>query len=278
MLNGKQKIGIALSGGGARGITHLGVLHELDKAGFSPSIVSGTSFGAIVGVFYAAGFTPLEILDFVKRTRFRSLIKNLLSQHGLLSLEYLRGLMINYIKVDNFNVLKIPFHVSVTNLNSGKNEIISSGRLFDYVLASASLPIIFKPIVIHDDMYVDGGLLNNMPTDPLRNTCDIIIGVHVNYYEKRNKIEGIRDLADRVFRMAVWQNVENRVDDCHIYIEPKEMKQYNTFAFERADEFFEIGKEAALKILPKLEALVLDKKTEEAPYKRTVKYLKRIFN
>lgn len=275
--NGKKQIGIALSGGGARGITHIGILDVLEKEGLAPDVISGASFGAIVGAFYAAGYSPEELLDFVKRTRFSNFIGSLMSKNGLLNLDYLRNLLRKFIPKDDFDALKKPLYVSVTNLNTGKNEIVSKGKLFDYVVASASLPVIFKPVPIGESLYVDGGLLNNMPTDPLRNKVNILIGAHVNFHDRKDNIQGVRDTADRVFRLAIWQNVVPRVRDCDIFIEPKEMKNFSTFAFERADEFFKIGQQSTLEVLPQIKLLREDLVIRKKAMPRTISLVRRLF-
>ena len=144
------KFGIAFSGGGARGIVHLGVLEALHKYGIHPEIISGTSMGALVGVFYAAGYEPRQILDLVKTSKTIKLFKWQLPSSGLIDLKKLRSVLEKNIGEDDFSALKKPFYCSVVNLNSGHSEIKSSGKLFQWVLASASIPVIFEPQIIDE--------------------------------------------------------------------------------------------------------------------------------
>ncbi len=103
--------------------------------------------------------------------------------------------------------METPLHISVTNLNSGKYEIKSSGTLTDYITASCALPFIFKPVTINKIQYVDGGLLNNLPIEPLEEKCDKIIGVSVSSHEPRPKINGRISVAERCMKLAIWNTV-----------------------------------------------------------------------
>jgi NTE family protein len=241
-LNTKPyKFGIALSGGGARGILHIGVLEALRKYGIHPEIISGTSAGALVGVFYAAGIEPLQILDMVKSSKMHQMIKWKLPSNGLFDMKKIQNLLEQNISTDDFSSLQKPFKCVVTNLNTGFPEIKSSGKLFQWVLASASIPVLFEPQVIDGTTYVDGGIFDNLPAKCIREQCHILIGVHVNYNGKENNISGFRAIAERSFRLAITKNVEESLVLCDFVIAPPEMRQFNTFDFSKADEIFRIG-------------------------------------
>lgn len=235
------KFGIALSGGGARGIVHIGVLEALHKYGIKPEIISGASAGALVGVFYAAGMEPLEILELVKSNKLVKMFKWQLPSSGLFDINKMLSLLEANIPGDDFSRLKKPFYCSVVNLNSGHSEIKSEGKLFQWVLASASIPVIFEPQIIDGTTYVDGGLLNNLPVDCIRDQCRILIGVHVNHNGPEEKIEGIKAVAERTLRLAMGQNVRDSLTKCDFVIDPPETRKYNTFDFKKADEIFRIG-------------------------------------
>lgn len=244
-----NKIGIALSGGGARGLAHIGVLSALEDYGISPYYVAGASAGALIGVFYAAGFSPEEIFEIFKDTRFNRVWNWNLPKDGLLDLTYMLDILKENIEHDDFEHLKRYFFVSVTNLNSGKNEIHDSGKLFQRTLASASIPIIFKPQVIDGKTYVDGGFLNTLPVEPIKEACDFIIGVHVNRHGELDNIKGMRAIGDRIFRLTLWQNVKPRLEQCDFVIEPQDAVKYGTFEFDKVKELYDIGyKEAENKM------------------------------
>lgn len=258
------KFGIALSGGGARGIVHIGVLEALHKYGIRPEIISGASMGALVGVFYAAGFEPRQILDLVKTNKTMKLFKWQLPSSGLIDLKKLRSVLEKHIGTDDFSVLTKPFYCSVVNLNSGHSEIKSSGKLFQWVLASASIPVIFEPQIIDGVSYVDGGLLNNLPVDCIRHQCRIMIGVHVNHNGPEDNITGIKAVAERTFRLAVGQNVRDSLAKCDFVIDPPETRRFNTFDFKKADEIFQIGfEETEKRILEMFDSIDLEQVVKE---------------
>lgn len=235
------KFGIALSGGGARGILHIGVLEALHKYGIYPDIISGTSMGALVGVFYAAGMEPLQILDLVKSSKIHKLIKWKLPSSGLLDMKKVLTMLEKHIPSDNFSSLKKPFFCTVTNLNSGLSETKSSGKLFQWVLASATIPVIFEPQIIDGITYVDGGLFNNLPVDCIRNQCRFLIGVHANHNGPEENITGFKAVAERTFRLVFAKNVNDNLAVCDFVIDPHGTRSFNTFDFGKADEIFRIG-------------------------------------
>lgn len=258
------KFGIALSGGGARGIVHIGVLEALHKYGIRPEIISGASAGALVGAFYAAGMEPLEILELVKSNKLVKMFKWQLPSSGLIDIKKVVSLLENNIASDDFSSLKKPFYCSVVNLNSGHSEIKSEGKLFQWVLASASIPVIFEPQIIDGNTYVDGGLLNNLPVDCIRDQCRILIGVHVNHNGPEESISGIKAIAERTLRLAMGQNVRESLTKCDFIIDPPETRKYNTFDFKKADEIFRIGfEETERRILEMFESIDIDQVIQE---------------
>lgn len=243
MKTGQQsyKFGISLSGGGARGILHIGVLEALKKYGIRPEIISGTSIGALVGVFYASGIEPLQILEIIKSSKLHRMINWKLSANGLLNLEKAIPILEKNISDDNFACLKMPFYCTVTNLNSGLTEVKSSGKLFQWVLASASIPVIFEPQVIDGITYVDGGLFCNLPAECIRDKCRFLLGVHVNRNDQEENIQGFKAIAERTFRLVFAKNVQQSSALCDFIIDPPQMRLFNTFDFGKADEIFRIG-------------------------------------
>jgi len=235
------KFGIALSGGGARGILHIGVLEALRKYGIHPEIISGTSMGALVGVFYAAGMEPLQILELIKSSKLHRMINWKLPANGLLDLKKARTILEKNIPEDDFAGLKKPFYCTVSNLNSGLTETKSTGKLFQWVLASASIPVIFEPQIIDGKTYVDGGLFNNLPVDCIRDQCRFLIGVHVNRNDPEENITGFKAIAERTFRLVFAKNVKESLAICDFVVDPPQTRLFNTFDFGKADEIFKIG-------------------------------------
>lgn len=258
------KFGIALSGGGARGILHIGVLEALRKYGIHPEIVSGTSAGALVGVLYAAGLEPLHILDLIKNARMHRMIKWKVPKNGLFDMKKLRVLLEQHVGADDFSALKKPFYCAVTNLNSGLPEIKSSGPLLQWVLASASIPVIFEPQIIDGITYVDGGIFDNLPVGCIRDKCRFLVGVHVNHNGEEHNIEGFKAIAERAFRLSIAKNVEASLGVCDFVIDPPQTRKFNTFDFSKADEIFQIGfEETESRILELFGSVDLERLIEE---------------
>jgi len=146
----KIKYGLALSGGGARGIAHIGVLKALEENGIVPSALSGTSMGAIVAVAYGLGIGYDEMLHMITKEVKPLRLKDInIKEPGLFDLDRVKKALLKRAVADDFKALKIPVFVTVTNLNKGVYEIISKGALIDFTIASASIPVLFTPKVIN---------------------------------------------------------------------------------------------------------------------------------
>ncbi len=252
----EKTIGITLSGGGARGIAHIGALQALEENGVSPTLVSGASAGAIVGALYATGMSPEEILAAFKHTPQYKIFRPTVGR-GLMDLGKLKGALSRQIPIDNFAALRKRLFVAVVNLNSGLCEYISQGPLLDWVVASASVPIIFKPRKLAGAVYADGGLINNLPIEPLEGLCDLLIGVNVTPLRHTSKLNGLRPLINRTVDLVMWNGVERRLARCDVAIEP-EAHEFGFFETDKSDQLFEIGYQAAQarmgEILSKLSA------------------------
>jgi NTE family protein len=250
MKNVIPEFGIVLSGGGARGIAHIGVLAALEKNGIFPEIIAGTSIGSVVGAFYAKGFTPEEMLDVIKKSKITNIFNwSLPKQGGMLSLKILNTMLAKYLKEDSFESLDKKLYINVSNISKGKQEIFSEGPLFKVVMASTSIPIIFEPQVINGQTYVDGGMYNNLLVDPLIGKCSKIIASHANHNDLMGNLDSIRAVAERVYNLTIYQNVEKNIDKCDYIIDPPKLYKYSIFNFKNIDKVYQIGFEAAEKVI-----------------------------
>lgn len=236
----KPKIGISLSGGGMRGVAHIAVLRALEEYGLKPDVISGTSAGAIVGAFYAAGKSTDELAELVKNETFFSRSSIRFSTQGIFNPLFLRNIFKKYFSEDDFRIMKMPLYVAASELTQGKIEYFSEGALFDALMASASVPFIFPPVILDGKFYVDGGVLNNLPIEPIRGQCDILIGSHVNSM----KPESISDLSttkelDRIFHLAISNSVYTKEQNCNIFLNPPEMLKYSLLRKESLDVMLE---------------------------------------
>ena len=246
-----NNIGIALSGGGARGAAHIGVLQALNENDIFPDHISGASAGALIGALYCNGYSPLEILELSKEHSFLRIFKIGIMNQRLTDMSRLKKFLYNHIE-DEFEKLNVSFYLSVTNLNSGKFEIKSSGPLIDYIAASCAIPLVFHPLAINGNMYVDGGVLNNLPVEPLLKRCDAVCGVSVSDHQVKDKIAGRAQTAQRCMQLAIWNNVEHRLKMCDIALEIPNAFGYGMFAFQKSEELFKIGYNETIKRMPEI--------------------------
>ncbi len=247
----EKKIGLALSGGGARGIAHIGVIKALNEAGIQVDVVSGTSAGSVVGVLYAAGHSPESMMDFVKDSSIWKIFKPGLPTDGLITLGYLEERLNQFLDIDTFEALKIPLHVSVTNLNKGRAEIISEGPLFDPILCSCAIPMVFKPIKMNGSLYADGGLLNNLPAASLKDKVDFIIGVNVMPHVEVSpkSLNNVFGILSRSFDLSIQANAEPSKATCDVVIEPEALHDYHIFQFGKHKEIADLGYKATKTML-----------------------------
>ena len=246
----KQKIGLALSGGGALGFAHIGALQALEEHGVKPDFISGSSMGAIIGAIYCAGYSPAKIMRIIQAEKLYKLDKlmspNLnFKQKGLSSHATLRATLKELIPHDCFDSLEIPFAVCVTNITSGTYEYYYSGKgIVDYVVASASIPGVFDPVVIKNTTYVDGGILNNLPAEILHQKgCDYIIGVDVLPFLPVEK-KSILDITLWSIRLMQHSNTQNGIKYCNWLIESNAIEKYNEFEFDKYKEIYQYGYKA----------------------------------
>ena len=250
-----ERVGIVLSGGGALGYAHIGVLQALSEYGIHPSVVAGASMGALVGSLYAQGLSAQQIFDVVKEAQFDRLFKVLSTAQknnrlGLASHKNVQRVFDTYLPHDSFDSLRYPLYISVTNLTKGEMEIVHSGGcLHDYLLASSSIPGVFEPVVIDSMCYVDGGVLNNFPARAIRDKCDILIGVDVNPKDGAAKLNNGIDILMRTMGVSLWQNsVFDRALCDHVILSYAN-KTYNVMSFSDFEVIFQLGYAAAIKYL-----------------------------
>ncbi|WP_353057354.1 MULTISPECIES: patatin-like phospholipase family protein [Antarcticibacterium] len=232
---------MALSGGSARGYAHIGVLQALVEHGVEPEVISGTSMGALVGVLYAAGYSPEEIKEILIKEPVSKVTGFSWQRTGLLKMEKLGGVIKRYIPEDDFASLQKPFYLMVSNLNTGDKEARTSGPLYDYLIASASAPGAFAPRVIDGISYVDGGLICNLPASVISSRCSVLIGSHVNYSGKRESFSGTKAILERVVNLGINQNSKPEMELCDYLIDPPEMQNYSLFDFSKIEEIIEVG-------------------------------------
>ena len=236
-----MKIGLVLSGGGARGIAHLGVIKALLEMGIQFDQIAGTSAGAIAGALLAQGYTPDESLKIIESSSFVRHLRPAWNRMGLLRLDTIVDLYRKYIPHDSFEGLQIPLHVVAVDLSAGEQIIFERGELVRPVLASSCLPGIFEPFLINKRQFVDGGVLNNMPVDVIEHKVDFLIGSHCNPSGSTKPIRSMRSVIERSIILAVQSKTKEKFSRCNVLLEPVDLVGYSPTDISKARELFRIG-------------------------------------
>ena len=240
-----KKIGLVLSGGGARGIAHIGVLQAMEEAGIRPDVISGASAGAIAGAYYASGHQPARMLEIVKTTGYLKLFKPSLLSAGFINADRIYRVHREYLKSD-FRYLHTKLYIAATNMNEGRIRYFAEGDLMKALTASFSVPILFQPIEIDGFQYLDGGIMNNFPVEPLLDeACDLLIGVDVNAISYSDDVNSKLQVLERVFFMAVNSHADARSKEVDILIAPGKLGGFGFFGVKDADAIYQAGYEEA---------------------------------
>ena len=186
MFKGK-KIGLALGGGGARGFAHLGVLKVLEDYGIQPDFISGTSMGALIGAFYCASPNAKQLVRLANTVQWKKIFDITLPTRGVIKGKIIDEFLKTHIGVSKFEELKIPLFVATTDIENNRQIIFNRGNLAKAVRASISIPGIFIPVKNKGRVLVDGGVIDPLAVEVLKDYADIIIVVNVNSIEEVNK-------------------------------------------------------------------------------------------
>ena len=243
----KSKYGIALSGGAARAIAHMGVLKALGENGIKPGILSGTSAGALVAAFYSEGYSPDEFLKIVLEEDPFSQVQFALPRKSIFRIIKVKKFIQKHLKTEKIEDLPIPISIGLTNFNTGELFFAEKGDLSEHLMATLSVPTVFEPVKIGDHYYVDGGLISNLPIEPLMGKCRKIIGINVNELEKIPEPGNLKENLMRTILIGIRANMSQNIRKCDLYIEPKGMHKYSLTASSSFKEMFELGyKQASL--------------------------------
>ena len=246
-----MKTGLVLSGGGYRGIAHIGVLKALEEAGKVPDIIAGSSAGAAIGALYAYGISTDRMLSFFKSLELVSFGNFAFGKPGWVDPENFHKSFSAMLPEDDFAALRIPLRVTTTNILTGKLEVFSEGPLIRTLLASAAFPGVFAPVEIGEGYYVDGGVLNNFPADLIREETDYVVGVYVNPFKEiqRTTIRHSIHVLERVLKIKTAMDSIRKFDLCDMLVYPRELRRYNTFLEKDLDTIYELGYREARKQL-----------------------------
>jgi NTE family protein len=274
------RVGLALSGGVAKVLAHLGILQALSEASVPIDAIAASSGGAIVGAFYAAGFDLADMQEMAREISWKRLTRVTIPRLGLLSNEKLERFVTDRIGKRRFEDLRIPFAVVGADLTTGKKAVFTKGELGPAIRASCSIPQLFPPVLIDGHYICDGGLVEYLPIQTLGELgCDIKIGINLggmrNWHERdpRNFLE----IALRVVGYVSQQNARISESFADYVIRPN-LTDFGPSDLDRADELIAIGYEAGRDAIPHLHALLQERFAESADsgdWARLVRWFRR---
>lgn len=252
----KKEIGLVLSGGGTKGIAEAGALKFMEEKNIFPEIIAGTSAGAIVGGLYAFGKSPKEILEFFKSVYFFNWKHFTLTKPGFINSDvfklYLKPI-IGEIKIKD---LKLELIITATDLIQGETYIFDGDSyLLDAIIASCSVPGLASPFQKDDMLLSDGGILNNFPTNLVKDKCQKLIGIYVSPLQdvESKQLNSIKAVSTRAYELLSHRVENYKFKHCHWFISPKDLSNYGMFESNkiRMDEIYKLGYEEAKKTYPK---------------------------
>lgn len=233
-----MNVGVTFSGGGVRCVAHLALYQALLEQGIEASCFSGTSAGALAAVLLSAGKQPKEILAMLTDASVLAAMRPAFNRKGLLDIGKALAFCLDDVP-ETFEELDRPLSIGTINVRTGRSRYFSEGPLQAPLLASCCVPIIFKPVQIGDEHYLDGGPVNNLPVEPLLGKCEKIIGMHCNPVDEDFNFSSMRGLLERTFLLTVGVNVQQRKELCDVFLEPPCLKGYKVFDFKNARAMYE---------------------------------------
>jgi NTE family protein len=284
----RPKIGVVLSGGGAKGFAHIGVLKVLEQAGIKIDFIGGTSMGAVVGGLYASGYNASQIDSIVRVTNFDNLLIDYVPRSsksfyekrndelyalvlpfdkfkigvpqslskGMFNYNLFNRLTLHVRHVRDFNQLPIPFLCMATDIEIGKQVVLDKGVLAQALFASSALPSVFSPVILDGKLLVDGGVTNNYPIEEVRKLgADIIIGVDVqNGLRDRDQLKDATKILFQITNLEMIEKMKANSKNTNIYIKP-DIKDFGVVSFEKAKEIILRGEEAAFSVYEDIDKL-----------------------
>ena len=296
--NQRPKVGLVLSGGGAKGLAHIGVLKVLEEQGVKIDYIGGTSMGAIIGGLYASGYNASQLDSIFQSVDADALLQDYIPRNsksfyekrndeiyalqlpfddfkigspvslskGMYNYNLLNKLLAHVRYEHNFSKLPIPFLCIATDVVSGEAVVLDKGNLPQSILASGAFPSLYTPVEIDNRLLIDGGVVNNYPIQELRDKgIDIIIGVDVQDGKKdRENIKGALDILMQIANYGMYGGMDEKKKQTDIYIKP-DISTFSVVTFDKGNEIILKGVEAAQQKIPQLQQISSNYKKPKLP-------------
>lgn len=241
----KYRLGVALSGGGARGFAHAGALQALEEAGLRPDIIAGVSAGSVAAVLYASGIPADTMLERFSQKLGDYATFSVSGGGGLFLLNKMARFIEKNCGVKNLEELKIPTYVGVTDIDNGKAAEFHEGPIGERVVASCSIPIVFHPMKINGVHYVDGGVLRNLPAWIIRDKCEKLISINCSPLTPFRYKNSIFDVAMRTYNLMAKSNQEADMRMSDLVITTPDLAKYQVFNLKDIKKVYTSGYAAA---------------------------------
>jgi NTE family protein len=253
----RLKLGLALGGGFARGLAHIGVLKALEAAEIPVDFVAGTSVGAIIGACYCAGMNAGEIEEVARAARFRHFARWTLSRYGFCSNDRMTQFCARVLRVTAFEDLKIPLAVTATDFHTGEAVVFTKGPLVAPIRASCAYPGMFHPVEIDGRSYVDGMLAYAVPTTPLRAMgAERVLGIYLSaHWAQDREPRHLFEVIGQCFSIAQARMCDLWKKDADLVVEP-DVTGFTYDCFDHAKELIALGEESVRAVVPQLRTML----------------------
>ena len=294
----QPKVGLVLSGGGAKGFAHIGIIRAIEEAGLQIDYIGGTSMGSVVGSLYAAGYNSYQIEAFVRKADFNALIQDKIPRRektyfektyaekhaftlplqkgnvnlplglskGQNALNLLTEIFAPVDNITDFSKLPIPFYCIATDIESGEEIILEEGSLPLAVRASSSFPTLFNPVELNGKLLLDGGVVNNFPVNRMiEKGMDVIIGVDVQgNLLPRDELNSVTSILGQIINFQMYEDSDKQIELVDIHIEPN-VKDYSVTSFNKMEEIINYGMKEGKKYLDTFKNLAQNQTNKEKP-------------
>jgi NTE family protein len=241
----KTEIVLALSGGGARGAYHLGVLKYLDERDIQVKAICSTSIGSIIGASYASGVSPQEQLEIFKAKSTKKMFSFAWFKESIFDIDMGSESVDSLIRTKNLQDMQIPVYITATDMQTGEEIVYSSGDTKTLCRASSALVPAFKPVEYDGKVLIDGGFNTHMPYEPLKKYGLPIVGINLHPLLKKPSRHRFMSYLKKAIAIRMYNQVDKEKDVYDVYISNDKLSAYSIFSLKNFDELFEMGYEDA---------------------------------